>query len=414
LNVGPAPPFARHVYATHARYGRLSLMEIRRLFASSFILGVLLTVVPASAQTVRQDTFAVSGVSVDVTAQDAGVARDRAIVLAQRKAWDELFKQLLPPGSKPAPVSDIDLSRAVQNFSVDDERLAPGRYSAVMTVRFSPDAVRKALADSGASSFVEPSSKPVVLLPVTVRPDGTPVLWDDRTPWRSAWEAFEGKRGALVPLTVPDGELSDVAAVSAQEAAAGDAKALAKIAGQHGATGVAVAKITLGPEGLSPAQAVKVDVTLTTLDGLSAAKSVNVRADAADRPEDLLSRAVTSAAAAVDELWRQDRTIAAGPQQTLTAVVPLINGLNDWIAARAKLGQLGAGARVDMLSLTRSAATVNIGYSGKVEDLQARMSNQGLTLRQDQGGWTVVLPPPSLSPPPVERGPAEPQSPGRP
>lgn len=383
-------------------------MEMRRIPPLTRFAAVLAAVAAvswgawgdAAAQTVRHEAFTVSGIAVDVTAADASAARDRAIAQAQRKAWDELFKQLLPPGAKPPALSDVELSRAVQNFSIDDERLSPGRYAAVMTVRFAPDPVRQAMAGTGAATYVEPATRPMVLLPLTVTAAGAPVLWDDRTPWRSAWEAHEGRPGALAPLTVPDGELSDVSAISAQEALAGDSAALAKIAQQHGAGGVVVAKTTLGPEGAVLAQGLRVEVTLATLDGLKASKTLNVRADADDRPDDLLARAVAMAATAVDELWRQDRTVSAGPQQSMTATVPLTS-LNDWILVRGKLAQLGAGTRVDMQSLTRTTATVSIGYRGGVEDLQNRMNRQGLALLQDGGGWVIQPPPPSLTPPPV-------------
>lgn len=381
-------------------------MEMRRFTPLTRFAAVLVVAVVAfawgqpSAQTVRHEAFTVSGVAVDVTAADANAARDRAIAQAQRKAWEELFKQLLPPGAKAPALSDVELSRAVQNFSIDDERLSPGRYAAVMTVRFAPEPVRQALAGAGTASYVEPATRPMVLLPLTVNAAGAPVLWDDRTPWRAAWEAYEGRPGALAPLTVPDGELSDVSAVSAQEALAGDAAAFAKIAQQHGAGGVVVAKTALGPQGPAPGQNMQVEVTLATLDGLKASKSLNVRADAADRPEDVLARAVAQAAAAVDELWRQDRTVSAGPQQTITATTPLAS-LNDWIAIRQKLAQLGGGARVDMLSISRVAATVSVSYRGGVEDLQNLMSRQGLALVQDSGGWVIQPPPPSLTPPPV-------------
>ena len=397
---------ARHVYATPARYGRLSLMEMRcftpltRLAAALIVAVVAFAAGQPSAQTVRHEAFTVSGVAVDVTAADASAARDRAIVQAQRKAWEELFKQLLPPGAKAPALSDVELSRAVQNFSIDDERLSPGRYAAVMTVRFAPEPVRQALAGTGTASYVEPATRPMVLLPLTIAPSGAPVLWDDRTPWRAAWEAYEGRPGALAPLTVPDGELSDVSAVSAQEAQAGDAAAFAKLAQQHGAGGVVVAKVALEPQGPARGQSLQVDVMLATLDGLKASKTITVRPDADDRPEDILSRAVAQSAAAVDELWRQDRTVSAGPQQTMTASTPL-SSLSDWLSVRQKLAQLGGGTRVDMLSLTRTAATVSVSYRGGVEDLQNLMSRQGLALVQTAGGWVVQPPPPSLTPPTV-------------
>lgn len=371
--------------------------------------GALALLSPGAAQAQQQapaggqEAFTVSGVSVDVTATDANAARDRAILMAQRKAWEELFRQLLPPGGKAPAIADAELSRAVQNFSVDDEQLAPGRYKATMTVRFAPAPVRAALAGSGVANYAEPANRPLVLLPLTVYPNGSAVLWEDRTAWRAAWEARDNKPGALVPLTVPDGELSDIAAAGAPEALAGDVKAFAKIAGLHGAGGVVVVKTTLGANGPDVSQPLRIDVALTTLDGISAAKTVTVRADAADRPEDILSRAVISAAAAVDELWRQEHTVAAGPQQTLTADV-LLSGLSDWVAARQKLAQIGGGARVDMLTLTRNSATVSIAHRGADADLRDRLAKQGLTLAQGGTGWVISLPQAPLVPPPVTVG----------
>ncbi len=236
---------------------------------------------PAVPSSQGVDAFTVSGITVDVNASDANAAREQAIAEAQRKAWGELHRRMTPGGAAAPDLSAADLGRLVQAFSIDDERVSATRYIATMTVRFRPDPVRDLLAGSGAARYVEPPTRPLVVLPVTVV-DGRPILWEDRTPWRAAWE--ERQPGAsLVPLLVPDGELSDISAIGVNEALAGDPTSITNIAQRHNAGGVVVARAIL-PSGDAVAGGASVEVTLHGLDGTRTGKVVDVRADPAVRP----------------------------------------------------------------------------------------------------------------------------------
>ncbi|MGQ9367634.1 DUF2066 domain-containing protein [Azospirillum sp. A39] len=337
--------------------------------------------VPAAAQApagadAGDPAFTVSGIDVDVTAANASAARDRAIQEAQRKAWGELYRRLVPGGGTPPSVSDTDLFRLVQGFEIADEKVSATRYVGTYSVRFRPQPVRDMLAGTTAT-YVEPPTRPLVVLPVSVV-DGRPVLWEDRTPWREAWEARE-PGGSLVPLVVPYGELDDIAAIGVGEAVAGEPEALAKIAQRYDAAGVVVAKADLPQAGSGPVASMTVELTRYTQAGGRDQQTVTVTADAADRPEDLLNRAVVQTAAALDEAWRRDNTVGTGPQQSLTARVP-VSSLGEWLEARRRLDGVSAVQRTDVLSLARDGALVTLHYRGDVGRLREALERRNLSL----------------------------------
>lgn len=349
-------------------------------------------VVPAA------DPFTVSGVKVDVSAANANAARDQAIRDAQVKAWAELYKRLVPTATSVPRVSEIELARLVQGFEIDDEKVSATRYVGSITVRFRPNSVRETLA-GGGQQYVEPPARPYVVLPVTVV-DGRPVLWEDRTDWREAWEGRPAG-ASLVPLVVPDGELADISAIGVNEALSGDPEALARIAQRYNAGGVIVAKTDLPAGGLDLGRPLAVEVTHYTPDGARDQQTVNVKADMADRAGDFLTRATTFVSAAIDESYRRDNTVASGPEQSTLVRVPLAS-LNDWVETRKRLGMVNAVTRTDVLSISRYEALVALTHRGDVERLRQALARRDLGLaRTGAVAAPVPVPVPGQPLPPV-------------
>lgn len=352
----------------------------------------------APATVPAADPFTVSGVKVDVSAANANAARDQAIRDAQVKAWAELYKRLVPTASSVPRVSDIELARLVQGFEIDDEKVSATRYVGSISVRFRPNPVRETLA-GGGQQYVEPPARPYVILPVTVV-DGRPVLWEDRTDWREAWEGRQAG-ASLVPLVVPDGELADISAIGVNEAMSGDPEALARIAQRYNAGGVVVAKTDLPAGGLDLGRPLAVEVTHYTPDGARDQQTVNVKADMADRAGDFLTRATTFVSAAIDESYRRDNTVASGPEQSTLVRVPLAS-LNDWVETRKRLGMVNAVTRTDVLSISRYEALVALTHRGDVERLRQALARRDLGLaRTGAVAAPVPVPVPGQPLPPV-------------
>ncbi|MBP2294414.1 DUF2066 domain-containing protein [Azospirillum rugosum] len=330
----------------------------------------------APSAALAADGYTVQGVKVDVSAANANAARDQAIREAQVKAWAEMYKRLVPNATTAPKVSDNDLARLVQGFEIDDEKVSATRYLGSITVRFRPNAVRDMLGGA-AQQYVEPPARPFVVLPVTVT-DGRPVLWEDRTAWREAWEGRPAG-GTLVPLVVPDGELSDISAIGVNEALAGTPEALARIAQRYNAAGVIVAKTELPSGGPDLGRPLTVEVTRYAPDGSKDQQAVNVKADVSDRTADFLGRAVTFVTAAVDESWRRENTMPTGPEQSTLVRVPL-SSLTDWVETRKRLGGVQGITRTDVVSLSRYEAVVALTHRGDVERLRQQMARRDLGL----------------------------------
>ncbi|MCW2243662.1 DUF2066 domain-containing protein [Azospirillum canadense] len=353
-------------------------------------------VAPSAA--LAADGYTVQGVKVDVSAANANAARDQAIREAQLKAWAEMYKRLVPNAANAPKVSDNDLARLVQGFEIDDEKVSATRYLGSITVRFRPNAVREMLGGA-AQQYVEPPARPFVVLPVTVT-DGRPVLWEDRTAWREAWEGRPAG-GTLVPLVVPDGELSDISAIGVNEALAGTPEALARIAQRYNAAGVIVAKTDLPSGGPDLGRPLAVEVTRYAPDGSKDQQAVNVKADPSDRTADFLGRAVTFVTAAVDESWRRENTMPTGPEQSTLVRVPL-SSLTDWVETRKRLGGVQGITRTDVVSLSRYEAVVALTHRGDVERLRQQMARRDLGLsRTSAVAVPAPMPPAQPGMPPV-------------
>ncbi len=333
------------------------------------------------------DPFAVSGVRVDINGSNPTTVRDQAIREAQAKAWAELYRRLVPGGTPPR-LSDNEIARLVQGFEIDEEKVSASRYVGAITVRFRPNAVRDALGQSGgATQYVEPPSRPFVILPVTLT-EGRTILWQDRTPWRAAWEARQ-PAASLVPLVVPDGELTDAQAISGEDAIAGNAEALGRIAQAYKAGGVVVARTDLPANGPDPARGMTVDVTRYGLDGTRDNQVVQVKSGSS--ADDVLTRAVAAVGTQLDESWRREHTTATGPEHSTLVRIPL-SAVNDWVETRKRLSSVNAVTRTNLMSISRSEALITMTHRGDPDQLAQALARQDLGLARTAAAAPAAYP----------------------
>jgi len=378
----------------------------RRPLARLFRLAVGIVLLAVSAPLKAQesgDIYTVRDVEVDVTANNSAAARDRAITEAQRKAFDTLYSRLSPDAGAKAPaLSDIEVARLVQDFEVQRERSSAVRYLATLTVRFRPANVRTLLQTKG-TSYVEVRSKPVLVLPIYQASGKRPVLWEDRTPWRAAWENFPPPQG-MVPIVVPYGELADVADVNASSALEGNQAGMSAIAERYQAGDVLVALLGVRGAEPDPSSPNTVKLTRYAADGTKRSDSVTVPAAPGQTVDAYLAGGVAAVMRSLEDKWRQANTVAAGPEQVMQVAVPIGN-LNDWVQTKRRLAQVPTVSRVDLMTLTKSAARVELYYRGSADVLGNALAQQDLSLTEapplDQRAIQAGLPatPGTLAPP---------------
>lgn len=324
--------------------------------------------------------YTVSGVEVDVSDSDASSAKLKAISEAQVKAFGVLLERL--GGSDAAArlqgLGPAEIGRLMDSLSIEEERTAPGRYIARLTIRFLPDKVRAALAGADVA-YTEERAPPVVVLPVWVGPEG-PEAWREN-PWRSAWLALNAQ-DSLVPLVIPLGDLTDVQTLSPQQALDGYREGLEAMRTRYSADAIIVAVA-------APLD----DTTIrATLIGETAAGPVDF-----DRTYTAEAGGVAAAAEqAVREFhsalladWRTSQpNVRPAAVQSIRVALPVAS-LEQWNDLRSRLIATPGVSGVDLSSLTGQGAIVRLNFSVPFPELQAELADRRLDLALRGDTWVI-------------------------
>lgn len=130
--------------------------------------------------------FEVGGITVDVAAPSAELARQTGWRVAQHRAWRQLWARANNAQPAAAPdLSDGQLESIVAGISVEDEQIGARRYIARLGVLF--DRSRAAHWLGGSSTGER--SVPMLVIPV-MWSGGAPQSFEHRTQWQKAWARF--------------------------------------------------------------------------------------------------------------------------------------------------------------------------------------------------------------------------------
>lgn len=338
-----------------------------------------------------RNLYTMEGVAVDERAADELEAKTRGIEQAQQDALQQLIEKITLRDDYDR-LPDIDVKavrRAIRDYAVTEEKFGGGRYVAKLTVRFKRDAVREMLRQRKVP-LAETVSQPVVVLPV-YRTAGSLLLWDDPNPWYAAWANRPSPNG-LLPMTVPLGDYSDVAVISAEQALNGSEEHLSAIAGKYDAIGtlVTVAELVVDPRTGVPS----VEVSMSRFGRADAGRTF-VRSFSASPDggiETLLKAAVEALIIRAEEDWKRDNLQRLTGQQRMSILVPL-KSLSNWLTIRNRMTQVSPIIDMKLVRMSIKEAVVELKYSGGPDQLRLSMAQSDLDLRfkREQGGYVLRL-----------------------
>jgi hypothetical protein len=321
--------------------------------------------------------YTATGIDVDVTG-DIATLRDTALLQGQRLGLQKVLAQIAPAdrvASLTLPSDDV-ISSWVQDFEIEQEKIAATHYVGRFTFRYLADPVQQYLATNNVA-FAQVQTRKLLVLPVYTDETGTSTLWGPANLLTLPWGA-KAPTASLVPMTLPSGDLSDSTTLSATQALAGDLPRMTAVAQRYGAADVLVTEVKA-----APADAATGQQTLTisaTRYGRSASTTFNdtVTGDPA-MIEDLLAQSVDRTMAWVQGQVRETNMVDASKQTSMTVDVPLTS-LKQWVDIKKQLGGVPSLKSVRLVSLTKALAVLDIGFLGDVPQFQRSLAEQDLTL----------------------------------
>ena len=410
-------------------------MVLRLMTACALLLlgAVAMRAGPAPAQ--ESDEAYSATVKVDATADSAAAAREIARIDGQRRALAAIIERLSGASepAKPLKLDDKTITDMVASFEVANEHMSAVRYVADYTFHFRPSKVRrlvrvaetppadygsktppdqspggkssgdkssgdkssgdKSSADTGGKSSAEGGSKPaaesgnraIVVLPVYQ--DGSNlVLWDDPNAWRMAWSQRPAGSGPG-RLVLPLGDAGDLAAIDAEKAGSGRSEALTAIAQRNQGSEAVVALATARREGDKVA-GLDVTVKRYRYGHLVDTQTSSFEADPAESETDLLKRAAESTAAEIETGTKLNAGARSDQLASLAVTVP-ITSLGEWVQVRNRLASVSSIRKIDLLSLSRQEARIEVKYVGSQDQLKSSLAEVNLDLVGGDPIWRL-------------------------
>ncbi len=326
--------------------------------------------------------FIIDRVQVDVTADNAADAREKAFEQAQLAAFRMLAGRLLPErdlaGFEPPSVDVV--SALVEDFEVLDEQLSHIRYIGTYKFRFRERAVSDFFSNKGVA-HTEVSSKPVLVIPF-YQWGSRNLLWSEENPWLSAWKESSSRRG-LVPVVVPIGDLQDITDISEEKALSSDWSRIGSMRERYGAGEIIV--LLAVPQWSREGQVASLRIDVYTLEGSSPsyASSFDFERRGGEPEGSMYERAAATIREKLQEIWKN--MTVADPRQTNEVKVRVRFGsVDEWVATRAALDGIKMLDEMRVESLNPREAFVRIRFRGDESRLRLALSQKDLILSKPQ------------------------------
>jgi hypothetical protein len=190
-------------------------------------------------------------------------------------------------------------------------------------------------------------------------------------------------------LTIPLGDASDAAIIDAGRAEAGKPDALTAIAERNGGGDEAIVALATARRQGDQLVALDLSVRRYRSGRLADTRAATLDARQGESEHDLFKRAADTAADLVGGL-KKSPGMRSDQQATLSASVP-INSLDQWVQVRSRLLSVPEIRKVDLLSLNRHEAKVQIRYVGSANQLKSSLVGVDLWVDGTDQAWRLQL-----------------------
>lgn len=344
----------------------------------------LLATIAVVAGPALADPYTVNGIAVDVTAENAVLARETAVTDAQVEGLRELLERLtLPRYDDRLPVVGSETAASlVTSYQVEKENVAATRYVAEMTVTYDALAVQNLLEGTGVP-FVVDLPPPLLVVPALDGGSGGGLAVFDGSPaWREAW-AKEAGRNTLLTIELPLGDLTDLRTLGSQALGGDPATALADAAGRYGTEGALL--VVAAPDSLEAPK--RIDVRLGGAAGWPTEMG-QLTVAMEGEPDALWAAAARRAMTELEAEWKAQNLVEFDKLAKLQVQAPL-GSLEDWSAIRSGLAAVSAIRRIDVMAFSQAEADLVLSYIGNVDQLRRALAARGLGLTGGADRWRL-------------------------
>jgi len=387
-------------------------------YLTIFLLAFLM---PFAAQ--ADNIYEIKNVSVVQPGTDAGKVREKAMMEAEKKAFEELQKRLIAGGyvKVKMPLTADQITSAVDAVDVVSEKIGTKDYRATFDVTFSSIEVSR-IFSIGTIAPTKDVEKYMVV-PVIISKN-TPEIW--KNDWWKNWDAI--KNDAIV---LPLGDLQDIKSFRDEDLQNDKLDGALRMQQRYGANNIVIIQaeyiaqkkvLEVQLEKLKGKNRMVISYEYPADNGISQKELLDAAAaDLSDRlvNDKLTDENYTPGGAAAQKKPAQPqpyspdapgvgyigdkqpaqqfpgapRPVPAQPgnsgEATHTDVFVTAPDLIAWNRIRNKLVTTPGVSDLQIKSFTAGRAYVSIGHNGDITSIKSALSDEGLVLTGDGQNWEI-------------------------
>lgn len=375
----------------------------RTAFYTAFLVFFTL-IMPLNA---LANSYTVENIEVDVTADNAVQAREKAFEQAQIKGYEMLAERFLSPEEMQTfEAPDINtVSALVKDYEVTNEQLSAVRYKGVYKIRYSDKSFGLGANGQQMQGDGQMRRGDVLVIPF-YESNGHTFLWQVN-PFLEAWVRARstGQAGRAI---IPVGDIDDISSISDGQARNYDPSRLNAMRLRYQAKDIALMIAT--PEEIGDG-ATNVTVSLYHVRpyGPELARQISVRGFAGEMPEQRYNRVVAEVSQVMNAGWQRDTAVPQqaavqnNPAHTQSGYVhqaPLsgpVNGLSaqvdfssvrEWVDIKRSIERAQGVKSVQVENMSPRSARVKVDYQGELASLRLSLQQVGIGLNNPQTVYT--------------------------
>jgi hypothetical protein len=316
----------------------------------------------------KDEKYAVE-IKVDVSDENASLAREKALNSATRAAVNAIAKRLSTSdgAKKIANMTDAQIINFVKETSVINEKNSDVRYMAELKIVVNEELLKEYMKEREIPVISQIATN-VLIIPVFREfTDDSPILWEANNLWKQAWD--NSKDTSAIKFISVSQNPNYQSIIDAKQASAADYYALEALASASGIKNIYVLDASYkGVEGLN--------IIATSFSGDKFEFYVQGAKSSGD---ELFKKAVQQSRTEIEQHLLSNRADTQEIQNEVT-ILYHFPVLRYWIAAEQKIKNISAINNIQVQAMTPGKAQFKISYTGSLDTLQNQLKKIGYNL----------------------------------
>lgn len=317
-------------------------------------------------------------VPVDVEAENSVMAKEKAMLEAQRTAFISVAEKLAGSENteKLQEHTDNEILHFIQSVSVADEKSGGTKYKANLTVRVNEDLLKEYLAEN--DMYKEEASSLLVIPVFREKIYTVPQLWESSNTWLKSWK----EKGLIKFGTMQINTLSPmyhkISELNAESALYMGADLYEQLSNMSGTDRIYVVYAEIQSNG---------DIKVTVKNEKN--KSEDSFSVYNDDDAEIFDKAIEKSVMFVSNMERDAKNQKGIETSGTINAVYVYQNMKDWLMKNTAITSLPQVEGIDTKSFGGGKVNFTIKYTGAIDDLWAALQEIGLS-HESAGNYFII------------------------